>query len=486
MQTAVILISSRDPGYLRIWEHIARRELVGGRQVVMLDATGIAAAPVDSYHRGVLRLGRLPYPGHDRRERFEALGASVRRIEEFLEPGDDRPLDDDAEAELAIAVGSVMASYFRNDLPDPRRRRVRRMQAAVRDEGRRVFAGVSRAVPLLAPGGVVFVPNGRAPSQRMAALATRRVGAGLLHIEKGESPDAAFLRPYSPHDRLASQESIAEVLAGLSRAQIRSIAEDWMRRRDPGADSRNQFASLWDSASVTPFPRDATVVGFFTSSQDEFQSLGPDWEHQEWTSQLEAFDAAITHLEANGMSCYLRVHPNLATKSHAYFRRERSQLRALAAKHPTLRVIWHDDPVNSYALLEASDGVVVWTSTIGLEASARGLPVWALANSRYGMTADITEVFSAAALARAPLEPRVINTDGAHDFIAYLVLRDEQLTREYRSWLPWDEAKPPLPAKIAAVLASGGAPYARDAVASVFDNYRHRRLRANLRHLAGR
>lgn len=451
----------------------------------MLDGAGIAAAPVDSYDRTVLRLTRLKHPGHDLRERFAELGAVVHDIGDFLHPGDDQPLHDGAEGELEIAVGSVMASYFRSDRPNTSRRRVRQLAAALRSEGRRTFQGLGRAIAELG-ADIVYVPNGRAPSQRLAALATQQAGAKLLHLEKGESPDSAFLRPYAPQARLASQQSIAEVLAGHSKAEIRAIAEEWMTRRAPAAGSSNHFSSLWDSRSVVQFPRDARVVGFFTSSQDEFQSLGPDWGQHEWEGQLEAFDQILTHLETQGTLCYLRVHPNLANKSHAYFRREREQAKWLAGRHPALRVIWHDDPVNSYDLLEASDGVVVWTSTIGLEASARGLPVWTLASTRYGLTADITEVFSPTDLAKVPFKPRVVDRDGALDFIAYLVLRDERLPADHRSWLPWDEARPPVGAKIAALLASGGAPYVRDAVASVIDTYRHRRLKANLRHLTRR
>jgi hypothetical protein len=51
--------------------------------------------------------------------------------------------------------------------------------------------------------------------------------------------------------------------------------------------------------------------------------------------------------------------------------------------HPRLRFIAATEPVNSYALLDQVAAVVVYTSTIGIEAAAYGRPVVTPSNSYY-------------------------------------------------------------------------------------------------------
>ena len=175
------------------------------------------------------------------------------------------------------------------------------------------------------------------------------------------------------------------------------------------------------------------MVGFFTSSQDEFQFLGPEWQLHEWHDQFEAFDRLLGEFEKAGYVAFLRVHPNLATKAHGTFRRERDGIRALARRHPELLVIWHDDFANTYSLLGVSDAVVVWDSTVGLEASARGIPVWTTATSRYGLIADVQERLSHADVDAGGVTPWDVDAHAAKRFIAYLVRRDQQMADDFRA-----------------------------------------------------
>jgi hypothetical protein len=283
---------------------------------------------------------------------------------------------------------------------------------------------------------------------------------------------------------------VESVLKGLTAQEIDRIADEWLERRAPSSESRNEFAALWHDELPESLRRTddshALVAGLFTSSQDEFQFLGPEWQLHDWDDQFTAFDLILDRLEARGYSCYLRVHPNLATKRHDYFVRERDGIRRLAAKHPQLTVVWHDDFANTYALLGQSDIVVVWDSTVGLEASARGIPTWTTATTRYGLVANVRELLSAESLDREDFVPWTVDTHAAKAFIAYLVLRDQQMAVPADSWYPWDRASAPLGTAIAAALVSGSIPYKREAVRSIIDVYRHRSLRSNLKHVRNR
>ncbi|MCU1411440.1 MAG: hypothetical protein JWR04_2147 [Rhodoglobus sp.] len=484
----MIIVPGYDPEYLRIIEHFVRLEAAAGRHPLVLDATRVTTTTTDSYHRRALRLFRLPYPGQDLAERLTALGAEVIAVQ--TDTASDDLLSEDLEEALEIAVQGALITYFRTDRPLRSRRSVGRAAHDLASEGRRAYRTIGALLAEHPDVSTVYVPNGRFPLQKMAQLAALARNIDVLHYEKGASSDGVYLQPYAPQDRFQSQGAVDTVLAGMSDTEVTAIADRWLDGRVPSRSSDNQFSGLWTQGlpeRIAALASDGQrLVGFFTSSQDEFEFLGPEWKVQEWTNQFHAFDRVMTRLESQGVRCYLRVHPNLATKSHDCFLRERAGVRWLAERHPDLVVIWHDDPANTYSLLEASEAVVVWYSTVGLEASALGLPVWTTAASRYGLVADVREVLSESDLDELVTGPWTVDTTGAKRFIAYLLQRDEHLMSSVRTWLPWDPAHPPLGARIASTLVAGGAPGTVEALKSIADTYRHRGLRANLRHLARR
>lgn len=484
----LIVVAGYDPDYLAILEH--HLVIESGRSPIVLDITELAPTPIDTYDRGVLRLAGLPYPGSDLGARAEARGASYIRVGELLDAHAADVLDDEHEAQLEVAVQSALITYFRTDRPNRRRRAVRRAEAALRRDGRVTYRAVNRILDLNPGIDRVYVGNGRFPNQKLASAASRERGLETLHFEKGETPNGSYLQPYAPQNRLASQASVEPVLEGRTVAEIDAIAAAWLARRAPSADSSNEFSSLW-SADLSPRITAAIgggkpVVGFFTSSQDEFQFLGPEWQLHDWDDQFEAFDRMLSEFEAAGFVAYLRVHPNLATKNHECFTRERAGIRTLAERHPGLVVIWHDDDANTYTLLGVSDAVVVWDSTVGLEASARGIPTWTAATTRYGLVADVRERLSHGTVDSDGMERWDVDTHAANRFIAYLVLRDLQMQTNASDWIPWDTDHPPLVTRIASVLTSGGNPSRLESVRSIIDVYRHRSLRSNLAHLRRR
>jgi hypothetical protein len=488
--TTAIVVAGYDPGYLRILEHQVRSAVEAGRTAIVVDATGSSAAPVDSFDRRTLRLFGLTYPGHNLRERVQALGASYLALPTESETASDVLLDDRAEEALAIAVQSALISYFRTDRPNRSKRTVGRIAKGLEREGRIVFRGIAALLAGNPDIDAVVLPNGRYPAQKMATIATERAGVTAFHFEKGETPNGTYLQDYAPQNRLKSQGSVDRVLDGVSDEDVDEIADAWLARRAPAKDSSNEFSALWKhglpSRISDQLESGAKVVGFFTSSQDEFQFLGPEWQLHDWKDQFEAFDALLVEFEKAGLVTYLRVHPNLATKAQDCFVRERAGIRALAARHPSLIVIWHDESVSTYSLLDATDAVVVWDSTVGLEASARGLPVWTTATSRYGLVADVQERLSHDQVDDLGLSFWTVDPHAAKRFIAYLVRRDQQMSESYESWFPWDSTNPPFATKLAAALVSGGTPYRREAIKSVLDVYRHRSVGSNLAHLRGR
>lgn len=162
-------------------------------------------------------------------------------------------LESDDRQILEIAIQPALITYYRTDTPNLKIRRISPTRGRLRAEGKRACETVKT---ILSQGEFVatYIPNGRFPSQKMAELA----------------------------------------------------------QREPSKEARNTFTASWTDqlppALVAQMP-EKKIAGVFTSSQDEFHFLGPEWHLHSWESKLEAFDTVLSHFEADGYLCNLRIQP---------------------------------------------------------------------------------------------------------------------------------------------------------------------------------
>lgn len=450
-----------------------------GSQPVVLDLAPIMSSPSHSYSPRVLKFGRITSLDKVFKTQLESLDAQV--VNAVTIKTAEQSLSTAAIAALEDSTQSALLTFFRTDVLNVKNRRIRKVQDCLLSDGARSYVFVSDFLSKHEFSNA-YLPNGRFPVQRLAKVALTEAGVPVFHYEKGATRDHAFLRPYSPHDRIAGQVDIQSIVAKTASDQIEKLADSWLASRQPSATSTNEYTSIWSKVEHTvPGGMVTKRIGFFTSSQDEFLHLGPDWQLHTWKSQFEAFSSLMKRFEDLGFSCFLRVHPNLATKEHACYKREVAGLKQLKNEHPNLEIYWHDDIANSYALLATCAGVVVWDSTIGLEASARGIPVWNCAASYYGLVADTKQILGFGDIDDKALSLWKVNPIKAKEFITGMILRDHLLTTTAQKWAPWDLRRPPLTVKIASLAVNGGAPTFRDSLLSMVDPWRHRRAKVNWR-----
>ena len=111
----------------------------------------------------------------------------------------------------------------------------------------------------------------------------------------------------------------------------------------------------------------------FTSSDDEFASVGKDFENPFFKDQNEGI-SFVSNLFADKFKKWnliIRMHPNLKGVQYDYVR----ELRDMDQIADNVTVIPPESPVDSYALLNSADRIIVFGSTIGLEANYWGKPV---------------------------------------------------------------------------------------------------------------
>lgn len=120
-------------------------------------------------------------------------------------------------------------------------------------------------------------------------------------------------------------------------------------------------------------------IVIFNSSEDEFCAVGNEWEELKvFKSQMDGIISLVEHYKNDKTRHFtLRVHPNLKDLPYKYHQ------NLYHMNYPNLTVIPGWDPISSYSLLDAADKVIVFGSTMGIEASYWKKPVICLGPSLY-------------------------------------------------------------------------------------------------------
>jgi hypothetical protein len=235
----------------------------------------------------------------------------------------------------------------------------------------------------------IVIPNGRFPYQKALVLASRRLGIEVSFYERGFSPDTGvYIGGHMTVDRGAWQRMAQDHNEGFDE-NTRRASRQWLTSRRAPGSMENEFSSNWKPDSTQKEPahpsRPKYSVAFFTSSQDEFLSL-EDWQGFGWSDQYEAF---VEFARKTKGPYALRIHPNFINKSFGHALEETRRVFWMRKNVPELKVVWPTSPLSSYELIERAEKIVVHGSTIGLEASAQGKPVWNSGSSMYDINADV-------------------------------------------------------------------------------------------------
>lgn len=128
------------------------------------------------------------------------------------------------------------------------------------------------------------------------------------------------------------------------------------------------------------FDESKNNISIFLSSEDEFLALGNEWDYLNlFESQEEGIHFILNQLSEFNYHTYIRVHPNLRNVHFGYHKR----LIELQYIYSNVTVIEAESTVSTYALVDASDKVVVFGSSVGVEACFAQKPVILLGGSLY-------------------------------------------------------------------------------------------------------
>jgi len=177
-----------------------------------------------------------------------------------------------------------------------------------------------------------------------------------------------------------------------------SVAECWkdVSFRLFGVGGSHIFSSRKSGDPIHIFnnlklnPKKKTVV-VYTSSSDE--RYGMDILMRAWGEGLpikDAFPDQISWLSTlrdyvsgrEDVQIIVRIHPREGSRQFGFDSPHLKQLKNIFTKDtPNFLIIWPDDPISSYDLMELADVCLVSWSTVGQEATRLGIPALATAGN---------------------------------------------------------------------------------------------------------
>lgn len=301
----------------------------------------------------------------------------------------------ESSKELRDEVDSYLFSYFKTDtlgsnpLAKILRRRVSREAINVKREIENLLFEEHFCSAI--------VLNGRAGLEGAFRTATKQSKLSTFFWEQNLAQKKLFFCNHQSQDYFAISKELGAFVPDA--AQI-ADAEKWLEARVNLRSEENLFSKHWNR-SKTADSRKQISLSIFTSSQDEYWSLGPLLPAKDYDSPYDLYSTILGDLGPSD-SCIIRLHPNTLNKSPGYSSRQIVKTLRLKRKFPNLCIVWPQEKLNSYDLVRSSCEVLVENSTIGAEAAWLGTPVTHLAHSPYTGLSELT-------LARGLSKSHVLN-----------------------------------------------------------------------------
>lgn len=218
----------------------------------------------------------------------------------------------------------------------------------------------------------IYLFNGRFADLYPAVCAAKKLGITFFTHERGGSTATySLFKNELPHTAFIFMKNEIEELWNNSDEHKEAIGSQWFIDRRRGVEQAWMSFSAQQQKNLLPSGFDSTKknIIFFNSSIDEFE-IFPEWQDPIYGNEVTAVERIISAVGPD-YHFYFRVHPCLKNIRNTQI----SNLKKLEAKkYPNLTFIWPEEIIDSYALMEQSEKIIVFASTIGVEACYWGKP----------------------------------------------------------------------------------------------------------------
>ncbi len=236
----------------------------------------------------------------------------------------------------------------------------------------------------------VVIFNGRfASSKSIEAVFNEKIKKPrILFYERSHSIGKFTLNNFKVHDRKKIIKEINNYwLDADNYDEAKKIAETFFKTKisGKGTDWFPYSKGIQDNRSEK-FKKlekqKKRKIVYFSSSEDEFESLGDIWQDKRFKLDQSQIIKELSRITLEkGMILIIRIHPNLINSSNITKLKWSKILEKIPKEN--LYIFNEEDNTSSYQVIEISDIVVVYGSTIGIESLYLKKPVIVTGSSFY-------------------------------------------------------------------------------------------------------
>lgn len=214
---------------------------------------------------------------------------------------------------------------------------------------------------------LVYVFNGRVAHAKPILRAAQKKGVECRIHERGcDIYHYGITVNTTPHDIANFTVQLEKMWLEADKNQREKIGSSFYEERLRGKeqswvsfvkDQKNDLLpENWDESKHN--------IAFFNTSEDEYESIGPEWKNELYETQAEGIEKILkSYSENEAYHFYLRIHPNLRGLNN----RQIKDAYALK-QYSNLTIIDADSPVSTYALMMRSEKIITFGSSTGIEA----------------------------------------------------------------------------------------------------------------------
>lgn len=228
---------------------------------------------------------------------------------------------------------------------------------------------------------VVYFFNGRFSSYHALRWLCINSNIGYYTHERAGILGKYTLRENAlPHNISKASEEVRKLWGEGGKEKEEIGAKFFNDRRNRVIQSWISFVEMQQKGLLPPgFDKSKKNIVIFNSTMEEYEGM-PDWANPLYKDDNEGIRQILESFKENEeYRFYLRVHPNLKLLNNSQMK----EIEILSTHYSNLHLIRPEENYDSYALLDHADKVVVFGSTIGVEATYWGKPSILVGKSFY-------------------------------------------------------------------------------------------------------
>ena len=256
-----------------------------------------------------------------------------------------------------------------------------------------------KALEALLPDEVTKVAlwGGRRSSEAPMKFVAYKKNLNILFFEEGSAFDKILVVDSDPFNFSNQYEEIREwethrILSGEDQLMLNEGALYFQQRRAGTSSEPNFIHFLRDSYPIDLKSKNSKpILGIFTSSDWEFAEIeanGAQSHILNSDNQYSKLEKILNDETLNDrFDIYIRWHPNHKNAGTS----EKRRIQITQNMFPHIKHISFDENVDSYSLVQSSAVVLVFGSTIGIEAAYSGIPTILLGKASYSGLGSVHE-----------------------------------------------------------------------------------------------